>query len=162
MTRLTVKLKPGIYACPMTPNTTPTPRPSLTPAFYVAWGTALAASAASVYFIEILGNPAATLCWINRMLMFGIFLALSVGAFTRDHGAWRYTVPFLAIGLPVALYQQLVHWDIIHIVPKVCSVSVVCATKFFNLFGFISQATLCLTAFTVIAVCVWRLAKVRD
>ncbi len=120
------------------------------------------ASAASVYFIEILHNPAASLCWLNRMLMFGIFLILSVGAFTRDRGVWRYTIPFLAIGLPVAGFQQLVHWDFIHLVPKVCSVSVVCTTKFFNLFGFISQATLCLAAFTIIAVCMWLLAKARD
>lgn len=140
----------------------PSQRPPLTIPFYVAWTTSLAASAASIYFIEILGNPAATLCWVNRMLMFGIFLVLSVGAMTRDRRAWRYAVPFLSIGLPVAFYQQLAHWDIIHVAPKVCSVSIVCATKFFNLFGFISQATLCLTAFTIIAVCVWRLAKVRD
>jgi disulfide bond formation protein DsbB len=146
----------------MITNTTPSSRPALTAPFYVAWSTALAASAASVYFIEILGHPAATLCWLNRMLVFGIFLVLSVGAFTRERGVWRYVVPFLVIGLPVAFYQQLVHWDIIHVVPKVCSVSVVCTTKFFNLFGFISQATLCLAAFTTIAVCVWRLAKTRD
>lgn len=146
----------------MTTNLQSPVRQSLTAAFYVAWGTALAASAASVYFIEILGNPAATLCWVNRMLMFGVFLALSVGAVTRDRGAWRYVVPFLGIGLPVAFYQQLVHWDIIHLVPKVCNISVVCTTKFFNLFGFISQATLCLTAFAIIAVCAWRLSKIRD
>jgi disulfide bond formation protein DsbB len=108
---------------------------------------------ASVYFIEILGKPAATLCWVNRMLMFGLFLILSVGIVRRDREVWRYTIPFWAIGLPLAFYQQLVHWDIIHVVPKVCSLTYVCTTKFFNLFGFISQATLCLTAFTVVAVC---------
>lgn len=143
--------------------TTPptTHRSALTPAFYAAWATALMASAASVYFIEILGNPAATVCWVNRMLVFGMFLVLSVGAVTRDRGTWRYVVPFVSIGLPLAFYQQLVHWGIIEVAPKVCSVSVVCTTKFFNLFGFISQATLCLAAFTIIAVCAWRLAKIR-
>jgi len=136
-------------------NTQPSSQPqsSRTTAMWVAWATSLAASAASVYFIEILGKPAATLCWVNRMLMFGLFLILTVGILQRDRGAWRFTVPFWAIGLPVAIYQQLVHWDIIHVVPKVCSASYVCTTKFFNLFGFITQATLCLTAFTVIAIC---------
>ena len=92
---------------------------------WAAWGTALAASSASVYFIEILGKPAATLCWLDRMLMFGLFLILSTGIKRRDLGVWRYTVPFLAIGLPASFYQQLVHWDIIHVVPKTCSLSYV-------------------------------------
>ncbi len=145
----------------MTTNPTPPTQHHLTVPFYVAWGTSLAASAASLYFIEIAGNPAAPLCWLNRMLVFGILLILTVGALTRDRGMWRYVVPFVAIGLPVALFQQLVHWDIIHIVPQSCSLSVVCTVKFFNWFGFISQATLCLAAFTIIALCTWRLAKAR-
>lgn len=161
VTLITVKLSLDTYVWVMKPNPL-THRAMFSPAFYIAWSTALAASAASVYFIEVLGNPAAALCWLNRMLVFGVFLTLSVGAVIRDRGVWHYTVPFISIGLPVALYQQLVHWDIIHVVPKVCSVSVVCTTKFFNLFGFISQATLCLTAFTILAVCAWRLAKARD
>jgi disulfide bond formation protein DsbB len=136
-----------------------TPTPKLPTAAWVAWATALLASAASIYFIEILGKPAATLCWLDRMLIFGLFLIISVGIWTRDRAMWRYAVPFLTIGLPASFYQQLVHWDIIHIAPKACTVSYVCTTKFFNLFGFISQATLCFTAFVVVGLCMWRLAR---
>ena len=126
---------------------------------WIAWGTALAASSASVYFIEILGNPAATLCWLDRMLMFGLFLILSVAIVGRDRNVWRYSIPFLAIGLPASFYQQLVHWDIIHVAPKACTASFVCTTKFFDLFGFITQATLCLAAFAIVAICMWQLAR---
>ncbi len=150
------------YVSDMTKNSTQPYQRPLAVSFYIAWATALMASAASVYFIEILHHPAASLCWLNRMLMFGVFLILCVGAVTRDHGVWRYITPFVSIGLPVAFFQQLVHWNVIHIAPKVCSVSVVCTTKFFNLFGFISQATLCLAAFTILAICVWRLSKAHD
>lgn len=131
-------------------------------AHFVAWGTALAASLASIYFIEISGRTAATFCWIERMLILGIFLILSVGILYKDKLVYRYTVPFLAIGMPVALYQQLVHWDIIKLAPQVCSTSFVCSTKFFNLFGFISQATLCLTAYIVIAVCMYIASRKMD
>lgn len=140
-------------------NQNSTTKPALPVSIYIAWATALLASAASVYFIEILRNPAATLCWLDRMLIFGLFLVLSVGIVTRDKGVWRYTLPFLAIGLPASFYQQLVHWDIIRLAPQACSISYVCTTKYFNLFGFISQATLCFIAFAVVAVCVWRLSK---
>jgi disulfide bond formation protein DsbB len=119
---------------------------------------ALFAGAASVYFIEILHNPAGALCWFDRMLVLGLLLILTVGIFYRDHHARRFSVPFLLLGIPSAAYQQLVHWDIIHVAPASCTVSVVCTTKFFNLFGFITQATLCLTALVVIAICL-ALAK---
>lgn len=134
--------------------------PKLTSA-YIAWVTALLASAASVYFIEILHHPAATLCWVDRMLMFGLLLVLTTAILVRDTRAWRYTVPFLAIGLPASFYQQLVHWGIIHVAAKGCTVSVVCTTKFFNLFGFITQATLCFAAFAVVAVCMWHMRRTQ-
>lgn len=140
-----------------------TSSPSKLPSsLWVAWATSLLAVAASIYFIEILGKPAASLCWVNRMLMFGVLLILSTGIIRSDREVWRYTVPFLAVGLPVSFFQQLVHWNIIHVTPKACSLSYVCTTKFFNLFGFISQATLCLTAFTVVAVCMVMVRSRRD
>lgn len=124
-------------------------------AYFVAWGTALAATAASIYFIEIRGNHPAWFCWFERMLMFGLLLILTVGIFLRDRRVRCYTLPFLLFGIPSALFSQLVLWNIIPVNPQVCSVSVVCTTKFFELFGFITQATLCLTAFVVIGVCMW-------
>lgn len=137
-----------------TTESTPTP-------LYVAWTTSLLASAASFYFIEILKKPSAPLCWFERMLMFGSFLVLSVGLWDRDRQVWRYVAPFVVFGTPAALYQQLVHWDVIHVNATSCSVSgpIACTTKYFNLFGFMTQATLCLTAFVIIGVSMWRLAR---
>lgn len=126
--------------------------------WFFALGTAIAASLASFYFIEIVGNPAAPLCWIERMMMFGIVLILLVGILTRDEKLKYYILAFLLVGIPAALYQQLVHWDLIPTAIQPCSVSFVCTTKFFNLFGLITQATLCLSAFIVIGICVF-LAK---
>jgi disulfide bond formation protein DsbB len=138
------------------PNKPHLPAPAI-----VAWVTALLATAASVYFIEILHNPVATLCWVDRMLVFSLLLILTVGILDRDRRVVRYTIPFLALGLPLSFYQQLVHWDIIHLNPQVCSVSYVCTTKYFNLFGFITQATLCFAAFVVIAVSMYLISDRR-
>lgn len=128
---------------------------------WVAWWTSLLASAASFYFIEILEKPAAALCWLERMLIFGLFLVFSVGLWTRDRFVWRYAVPFIVFGLPASVYQQLVHWDVIHAGGTSCAAGggVVCTTKYFELLGFITQATLCAAAYLVVAACVWRLAR---
>lgn len=128
---------------------------------WIGWGMSLAAFGASVYFFEILGYQASSLCWLNRLLMLSLFLILSTALVRRDTGVWRYAVPFLLIGLPVALFQQLVHWNVIPLGIQQCGTSFVCTTKFFDWFGVISQATLCLVAFVVVAAAVAALA-VRD
>lgn len=137
------------------------PKTAVPAAMWVAAGMSLAAFGASVYFFEILGYQASSLCWLNRMLMLSLFLVVGTGIARRDTGVWRYTVPFLAIGLPVALFQQLVHWNVIDLGIQQCGASFVCTTKFFNLFGLISQATLCLVAFIVVAASMGALAT-RD
>lgn len=128
---------------------------------YSALITAIFASLASFYFIEVRGNPAAWLCWFERMLMFGLVLVLTVGILLKDLRVKYYAYAFLFFGIPSAVLQQLVHWDIIKITQQSCSEGVVCATKFFELFGFITQATLCLTAFLIIAVCMWKLKDIK-
>ncbi len=144
----------------MHPTTVPT-KAAVPASMWVGAGMALAAFGASVYFFEIVGYQASSLCWLNRMLMLALFLVIGTGIVSRDTGAWRYTVPFLVIGLPVALFQQLVHWNVIPLGIQQCGTSFVCTTKFFNLFGFISQATLCLVAFVVVTAAMAALAA-RD
>lgn len=124
---------------------------------YIAWTMALFATAASIFFIEIKGNPAAPLCWVERMLMLGLLLILTVGILKRDLSMKYYTIPFLLLGIPSALFQQLVHWKLINLPLVPCSAGFVCTTKFFELFGFITQATLCLNAFLVIAFCLIKI-----
>lgn len=126
---------------------------------YASWVTAFAATLASVYFIEIKGNPAASLCWFERMLMFGTLLILTVGILKKDRNISAYVFPSLLFGIPAAAYQQLIHWNVIDATQQACSASVVCTTKYFNLFGFITQATLCLTAFLLIAFFTWKVKK---
>ena len=124
---------------------------------YLAWTMALLATAASIFFIEIKGNPAAPLCWIERMLMLGLLLILTVGILKRDINLKYFSVPFLLLGIPSAAYQQLVHWKLINLPLVPCSAGFVCTTKFFEIFGFFTQATLCLTAFLFISFCLFKL-----
>ncbi len=126
------------------------------PYLYAAWATAFAATLASIYFIEVKGNPAASLCWFERMLMFGTLLVLTVGILKKDRNVPNYVFPFLLSGIPAAIYQQLIHWNFISVEQQSCSISFICTTKYFNLFGFITQATLCLTAFLLIGFFTWK------
>ncbi len=128
--------------------------------YYIAWFVAFAATLASIYFVEILGKPAASLCWFERMLMFGLLLTLTVGILKKDKNLKYYSLPFLLYGIPAAFFQQLVHWGIIDLSNQPCSVGMICTTKYFEVLGFATQATLCLTAFLIIALCL-KVAKDR-
>lgn len=77
--------------------------------YYIAWFAAFGATLASICFIEILGNPAAPLCWFERMLMFGLLLTLTVGILKKDKNIKYYALPFIIFGIPSAAFQQLVH-----------------------------------------------------
>lgn len=123
--------------------------------WYVAWIIAFLATLASIFFIEVMGKPAASLCWIERMLMAGTLLIITVGIWRRDVHAKYYTAPFLFFGILSAFYQQLVHANIIQVPAQSCRDGFVCTTKFFSFYGFITQATLCLTAFLIILYCLW-------
>jgi disulfide bond formation protein DsbB len=127
--------------------------------YYSALFISFGATLASILFIEILGNPAAPLCWFERMLMFGLLLILTIGLVRKDISARFYAIPFIILGTSAAFYQQLVHWGIINLYNQGCSINLVCTTKFFNLFGVISQSTLCLTAFILIAFCLYKTKK---
>lgn len=142
-------------------NTSPeqgsnTSRPKTSLYLYFAWITALLASAASITFIEILNNPVAPLCWIERMLILGLLLLITVGIIRQDTTVKYYALPFLLLGIPSALYQQLVHWNVIAVTQESCSTGFVCTTKYFELFGFITQSTLCLAAFLLVALFLYK------
>ncbi len=123
----------------------------------LAWVMALVATGASIFFIEILGNPVATLCWVERMLIFGLLLLLTMGVIDRNFSVKRFGLPFLVVGIPASFFQQLVHLDIIKVAEESCTIGFICTAKYFELFGFITQATLCLTAFLVIAFCLYKI-----
>lgn len=129
------------------------------PLLIIAWLISLFATLASIYFIEIVGNPAAPLCWFERMLIFSVLLVLSVGIIRKDINVRYYVAPLVAFGLISATYQQLVHWGLVSTVNGTCNTSFACSTKFFELFGYITQATLCLVGFVVVTYCMWRLKE---
>lgn len=129
------------------------------PLLLLAWIMALFATLASIYFIEIVGNTAAPLCWFERMLIFSVLLTLSVGIVRNDRNVRYYALPAVILGSLSASYQQLVHWGIFSSGSGTCSTSFVCSTKFFEVFGFVTQATLCLVAYIVVGVCLFRLRE---
>jgi disulfide bond formation protein DsbB len=120
---------------------------------YVAWTQALVATGGSLYFSEVMHFPPCALCWYQRIMMYPLVLILAAGILLRDPRLRVYVLPVSGLGLLIALYHNLLTYNVIptEIVP--CSAGVSCLTRWINWFGFVTIPLLSLTAFAVITLC---------
>ncbi len=120
---------------------------------YIAWAQAVVAMAGSLFFSEVMKFPPCVLCWYQRICMYPLVAILGVGIYTKDKRVHYYVLPLSVIGLAIALYHNLLYYNILpeNLAPCVAGIS--CTIKFFAWFGFITIPLLSLTAFAIITAC---------
>jgi len=119
---------------------------------YIAWTTALASMAGSLYFGEILGLAPCVLCWYQRITMYPLVLIIGVGIARKDRNFYYYALPLSVVGGTIAFYQNLLYYGIIPERLLPCTFGVSCITKYIQLLGFIDIPLLSLLSFVVITV----------
>ena len=116
----------------------------------LAWGLALFALLTSLFFSEVLKYPPCSLCWYQRVFMYPLVFIIPVGLFYKDAVLFMYVRVLSAIGFIIALYHSIIYHDIIQEALKVCTASLSCNTKQFELFGFLSIPVMSLFSFLFI------------
>jgi disulfide bond formation protein DsbB len=116
----------------------------------LAFGPAIAALLGSLYFSEIRGFIPCELCWYQRILMYPIPVLLLIGIFNDDWFLPKYILPLSITGLGVSTYHYLLQNQVFG--ATACSAGVSCATRYINVFGFITIPLLALVAFLIITV----------
>ena len=121
---------------------------------FVAWTQALVATVGSLAFSEILLLTPCTLCWYQRIAMYPLVLVIGVGIVLSDRRVALYALPASVIGLVIAIYHNLLYYDILPEGITQCSLGVSCTERQLELFGlpFLTIPTLSLIAFAVITV----------
>ncbi len=119
---------------------------------YIAWITALASMAGSLYFSEILHFPPCILCWYQRIAMYPLVLIIGIGIVKKDKHLYNYVLPLSLIGDAIAFYHNLLYYKFIPDSLAPCISGVSCTTKFIELFGFVTIPFLSLLSFVVITV----------
>ena len=119
-------------------------------ALYIAWATALGATAGSLFFSNILNFPPCVLCWYQRIFMYPLALILGVGILAKDTKVHLYVLPLAAIGWVIALYHNLLYYSLIPDSITPCTSGISCTTKFIQYLGFITIPFLSLAAFSCI------------
>lgn len=112
----------------------------------------LVATFGSLYFSEILKFQPCTLCWYQRICMYPLVIILCVGILENDKNIYKYVLPLSIVGWIIAVYHNLIQYNIIPETIKVCSAIGSCTERYVNLFGFITIPLLSLIAFTMINV----------
>lgn len=108
----------------------------------------------SLYYSEIAKLPPCLLCWYQRICMYPLIIILSVGIWKKDKNAAYMALPLSAIGLIIAIYHNLLYYNIIPESLAPCTAGISCTTKQLELFGFITIPLMSLAAFIAINILV--------
>ncbi len=104
----------------------------------------------SLIFSEILKFPPCVLCWYQRIAMYPLVVILAVGIWKKDKNLPYFVLPLSIIGIIIAIYHNLLYYNIIPEATAPCVQGISCTTKFIEWFGFITIPFLSLLAFIVI------------
>jgi disulfide bond formation protein DsbB len=119
---------------------------------YLAFAVSLMAMLGSLYFSEIAGFPPCVLCWYQRIVMYPLVAIIGTAVYTKDR---NLLIPAFILAIPgwlVAVYHNLLYYNIIPEAAAPCIAGVSCTTKFIEWFGFLTIPLLSLIAFTSILI----------
>ena len=119
---------------------------------YIAWATTLTSLVGSLYFSEIVGIVPCVLCWYQRIAMYPLVAIIATGIIRRDKNVSVYVLPLSIIGAIIALYQNLLVWNVVSETLTPCIIGVSCITQTFMLLNFITIPLLSLAAFVLITI----------
>ncbi len=117
---------------------------------YVCWAIAMISTLGSLFFSEIMKFPPCVLCWYQRIAMYPLAIIFLIGSFQRVRVTLSFATPFAIIGWFIALYHNLLHYEIVPETASPCLQGVSCATVYINWFGFLTIPLLSFMAFSLI------------
>lgn len=117
---------------------------------FLSWVVAVVATCGSLFFSEVMGFPPCVLCWYQRICMYPMILILGAAFLSDDRGHFRYSFPLVVTGLFIAIYHNLLYYNIIPESVTPCRAGISCTTVFFEWLGFLTIPSLSLIAFGIL------------
>lgn len=117
-----------------------------------AWLISLISTMGSLFFSEVMMLPPCILCWYQRIAMYPLVVILLAGLFPFDAKVIRFSLPLVLLGWIIAIYHNLLYYQILPESASPCIQGISCTTVQLNWLGFITIPLLSLTAFTIILI----------
>ncbi len=126
---------------------------------FLAWLTALLATAGALFLGEVMGMTPCVLCWYQRIAMFPLVVILGLGLLDTDARCVRYASPLAWAGWGVSAYHCLIFWGVVAegLVP--CGKGSSCADADLQVAGFVPIPLLSLIAFSAIVALLWAAGR---
>ena len=118
---------------------------------YAVWVTALAATAGSLFFSEVMELPPCVLCWYQRIAMYPLVLIVGVGIVARETHWKLYALPLSFAGLVISIYHNLLYYGVIPESIAPCKQGISCTTVQIEWLGFITIPLMALTSFVLVS-----------
>jgi disulfide bond formation protein DsbB len=119
---------------------------------FSAWILASIATLGSLFFSEVMKFPPCVLCWYQRICMYPLVLILLAGMFPVSKSVVKFSLPLVLSGWVIAVYHNLLYYNIIPESAAPCVQGISCTTKFIQWFGFVTIPFLSLMAFSSILI----------
>lgn len=111
----------------------------------------LLALSGSLFYSEILGYEACSLCWWQRVLLFPQLILFFMAWRSKDRGVFKYSVPLSALAAIVSLYHSYVYWGGASILP--CTSEGGSCDKIYVLeFGYVTIPAMSLTIAAILLI----------
>ncbi len=117
---------------------------------FSAWLIAVIALLGSLFFSQVMEFPPCVLCWYQRIAMYPLVLILFIGGMDRLDSVFIFSFPLALIGWSIALFHNLLHFEIIPETVSPCLEGVSCSTVYIEWGGFITIPLLSFFSFSLI------------
>lgn len=104
----------------------------------------------AAFFSEVMLLPPCVLCWYQRIAMYPLVIVIGVGILLKDRHMKHYALPLAIIGLAIAIYHNLIYYEVIPESLTPCSEGVPCNAVQIELLGFMTIPLMGLAAFAAI------------
>lgn len=126
------------------------------------WLVSLVGTFGSLFFSEVMDLPPCVLCWYQRVCLYPLAAISGIALLTRDRQVLRYAWPFALGGLAVAVFHNLIYYQLIPESITPCTTGVPCTERQIEWLGIVTIPLLSLGAFVIIAGCLfWFRARVK-
>ena len=120
------------------------------------------ATLGSLFFSEIMLYPPCVLCWYQRISMYPLVILFAMGLFgQRPNEVVKYALPLSLIGWGIALYHNLLYYNILPESASPCLQGISCTSVQLQWLGFITIPLLSLIGFTSIIICLVKLQRTK-
>jgi disulfide bond formation protein DsbB len=126
---------------------------------FLCWIVALVSTLGSLFFSEVMKYPPCLLCWYQRIFIYPLVIIFLAGLFPLSREVFKFSLPILLIGWPIALYHNLLYYKILPESAAPCVQGISCTSVHIEWAGFITIPFLSLMAYSILIVLLLKFRK---